>query len=107
MLGTPQPKPRPAALVKRERQAAIRQWDLQQSRLARQRSSGRCEMRVHGEGRCRRRDVVTHHILSGWGVRARGASALMENKLRLCDRCHRDLHARIVVRDGAAYRRIR
>lgn len=111
MMGTPQPKPaRPYALVKRERAAAREHWDRVQSVLARLRSEGRCEMRVIGQGRCRRRDVLTHHVLGGWGVRGRGRSALAENKLRLCTRCHANLHARILVRSDTApnlYRRLR
>ena len=59
--------------------------DLSENEKVRERSGGRCE-------RCGRRAVHVHHLMSGIGVRGRGASALAENKLHLCVECHQRAH---------------
>jgi hypothetical protein len=104
------PKPRPSLLDQRDRKAEIATLDRQESEKARIRANGRCEIFIVGEGRCKRRDLHTHHLISGWGKRARGNSALAENKLRVCALHHTELHGHVLVPEGPiqdhAYRRI-
>ena len=90
------PKPRPRLLDKRERASAIKALDEAGSNEARRRANGRCEIFVVSEGRCTRRDVQTHHMLGGRGVRARGKSALAIHKQRACLRCHEEITGRVL-----------
>lgn len=116
------PKPRPAALERKDRKSARDKADRDENQKVRGRSGGLCEavvvptpergsLHIYIGGvqkfRCTRRAVHIHHRLSGIGVRARGASALAANKFHLCDKCHRDIHAHILVPDGDYYRRVR
>ena len=114
-------KPRPAKLErtdKRKRRAAS---DEAENKKVRARSGGRCELiELHPNEwnpkysftakRCVRPALHIHHKIGGWGKRARGASILAENKLHLCERCHSDIHAHVLVPDGLAakdFRRIK
>lgn len=104
-------KSRPRALDKADRDKVIVSTDKAEDQKTKDRAAGRCEVFIAGQGRCLRRDTQTHHIQKGWGRRARGTSALAENKLRVCDRCHADLHGHVIVPEGAeqdkAFRRVR
>jgi hypothetical protein len=109
------PKSRPRLLDKRQRAAEIKTTDEAGSKQARLRANGCCEIFVVNEGRCSRRDVHTHHMLGGRGVRARGKSALAEHKQRVCPRCHEEIggHVLRLLQDGPspvftdAYERVR
>lgn len=98
----PQPKPRPRKLAKQDRTAKRVSFDEKESAKARVRANGQCEVYVRGEGRCRRRDCQTHHMLKGRGVRAHGESAFMIRKQRTCAICHSDIEAHVLtlVRQG-------
>lgn len=99
------PKGKPAKLEKADRLKARVSVDAAESRKVKARSGGQCEV-VNEFGRCVRRAVHVHHRLSGIGVRGRGASAKADNKLHLCDRCHGDIHAHVLIPDGPYFRRV-
>jgi hypothetical protein len=107
MRGLMFPKPRPSALEKADRRAALEAQDEKESKLVRERSNGQCEVLELGVIRCQRRAFHLHHRMGGHGVRGRGASALAVNKLHVCDQCHREIHAHILVPDGDTFRRLR
>lgn len=100
------PKPRPAALERKDRRASRNAEDVAENREVKARSGGQCEMN-DGRGRCRRRAVHIHHRIGGWGKRARGNSILAENKLHLCEQCHSEIHAHVLVPDGTFFRRVK
>lgn len=87
----------PKGETQRKRINAVRRKrrliDAAESAKVRERSGGRCEARI-GRVRCHARAVHVHHRLAGIGVRGRGASALADNKLHLCLRCHWLAHGR-------------
>ena len=102
-------KPRPAKLERADRKTAREKADKAESDKVKARSGGRCEMRVDravANLRCQRRAVHIHHMIGGWGKRARGISTLAANKLHLCNRCHSDIHAHVLVPDGDHFRRV-
>ena len=103
------PKPRPRKLEKADRRKARVSVDDRESAKVKARSGGQCEVRcVDGRPyRCPRRAIHVHHRLGGIGVRGHGDSAKAENKLHVCDRCHRDMHAHVLVPDGKQFRRMR
>ena len=101
----PQPKPRPSMLDKQDRRKALKSADLHENTKVKARSGGRCEM-VDGV-RCTYQAAHVHHLLGGIGVRGRGESRLAANKLHLCERCHSEIHAHILVPDGPRWRRVR
>ena len=82
------PKPRPRALDKQDRKAAIDAMDKSENAKVKIRSGGRCEGVIVGEGRCTRRAFSVHHMISGIGVRGRGVSALQKHKQAVCDGPH-------------------
>ena len=92
------PKPRPAALERKDRRRKLKAFDESESRKVRIRSTGRCEAVVIGEGRCPRHACHVHHMMGGNGVRGRGESAKMERKQHLCGGCHQDIGAHILKR---------
>src|SRR5688572_24538866 len=102
MLATACPKPRPKKLERDERRAGHKTLEQTEDAKARKRAGGRCECRVLVEGfnaahtRCYRRDVHTHHLIGGIGRRGRGKSALAINKLRVCEKCHRDITGHVL-----------
>lgn len=105
------PKPRPAALDRADRRKLRAKLDEAQNRIVRRRSGGRCEVLTPMKGlafhvRCPYRAVHVHHMLSGIGVRGLGQSALAINKLHCCRTCHADIHAHVLVCDGAYFRRV-
>jgi hypothetical protein len=103
------PKTRVKALEKADKAKAIEAQDRTENAKARKRAKGRCERVevvnasiVVGKGdvvevRCHRKDVHTHHLLSGIGRKNIGRSILASAKIRVCEKCHSDIHARILV----------
>jgi hypothetical protein len=81
------PKPKPAALVKDERDAAWRARDERESAKVRRRSKGICEVTIGGV-RCTLRGREVHHHIGGWKLRGRGESALAKNKTHCCIKHH-------------------
>lgn len=120
----PQPKPRPAKLERADRKSARESKDKAENLKVKARSGGRCEITEWTDWRheaisfietgkhpgafvrCKRRGLHVHHKLSGIGVRGRGASALAANKLHVCQDCHSDIHAHVLLADGAHFRRV-
>lgn len=119
MAGLLFPKPRPRKLEKLDRTKIRETLDRAENAKVKARSGGRCEMAEMTPRtnicspvswkpeRCARRAIHIHHKLSGIGVRGRGPSALAENKLHVCQRCHSDIHAHVLVPDGQFYRRVK
>lgn len=110
------PKPRAAALDRKDRRSARKAQDEAENKKVRQRSGGRCEVvdyviRVnepkHPYARCWHRAAHIHHRIGGWGKRARGTSILAENKLHVCADCHRLIHAHVLVPEGDSFRRVK
>lgn len=109
-------KGRPVALERQDRRTARKSADDAENTKVKARSGGRCEVYVKKfpdfrEGllvwwRCPRRAVHVHHLMGGIGVRGRGASAKASNKLHLCETCHREIHAHVLVPDGPHFRRL-
>jgi hypothetical protein len=110
MLGTPCPKDRPHALVKREREAALKAKDQAQNRKVKLRAQGRCEVREQTYWtdprvlpqairlRCQRAPVGDpHHLKGGYGRRNRGDSVLASQKIAVCRRCHSEITQNILV----------
>lgn len=95
------PKGRPRALDKAVRRKALEARDKRESDKARTRAAGRCEIEVVGQGRCLRRDTETHHMVGGWGKRARGTSYLADRKQRVCVVHHGQITARLLRRIGS------
>lgn len=112
MAFCPCPKPRPRKLEKADRLKQRVSVDDKESAKVKARSAGQCEVCWFGatgqvEYRCTRRAVHIHHQISGIGVRGRGESALAENKVHACDKCHSDMHAHVLVPvRGRLYRRV-
>jgi hypothetical protein len=108
-------KGRPAALLRQDVKRQRATLDELESVKVRSRSDGRCEVweqKATGKYaiavRCKRRAVHVHHVLNGNGTRARNESALAQNKLHICVRCHSDLHGKVLVPTGAGrYRRLK
>lgn len=78
-------KPQARMAAKKERDALVVSTDKQEDKLVKARSQGQCEVFVVGDGRCQKKGMSIHHMLSGWGRRARGRSALAEHKQHVCD----------------------
>lgn len=91
------PKSRPRALDKLARKNLIVSTDKAESKKAKDRAKGRCEVFVVGEGRCARKDQHTHHLLAGYGRRGKGRSGLAEHKQRVCEQ-HHDQITRHILR---------
>lgn len=89
------PKPRPQQLERDAQRKQSQSLDQAENAKVRWRSQGQCEVQElgrHGVARrCARRAGEIHHLLGGWGRRARGPSALAEHKLHVCKRCHREI----------------
>jgi hypothetical protein len=90
------PKGRVKALDKQDKQAALEALDKKESAKAKKRAGGRCEVRdLHV--RCWRKDVHTHHLISGIGKRNRGEKSILSTwKLRVCQMCHDAIHTKIL-----------
>jgi hypothetical protein len=86
----PIPKSRPRALDKEDRKKWIASTDKVEDKKVKARSKGQCEVFVVGHGRCQKRaEGDPHHMLGGWGRRARGRSALAKHKQHCCRTHHR------------------
>ena len=95
-----------------------RSKDEKESDKVRERSGGRCEIRVIGEPACRNRGLHVHHMIGG-RMRARGISALAQHKQHACCGHHFQIGGELgkgktLVREGAAtpwftdkYRRVK
>ena len=105
------PKPRPAALERADRRNRLKADDLLENAKVKARSGGRCEIvlvftfkKWHGPAwptpRCTRRAVHIHHMIGGWGKRARGNSQLAEHKQYACAGCHSDITGHVLKRIG-------
>lgn len=67
-----------------------RSRDERGSDEARDRSGGKCEIKVIGEPTCRVRAAEIHHMIGG-RMRGRGASALAQHKQHACERHHKQI----------------
>lgn len=102
------PKGRPAKLAKADRTKAREDIDKRENVKVKARSGGRCEIHWRYEGsrtlmaaRCQRRSVPgVHHMIGGWGKRARGNSLLAEHKQDVCTKCHSDITGKVLRRVG-------
>ena len=114
------PKPRPAKLERLDRKRERARIDRLENAKVKRRSTGFCEVIVTVGERidkdfgpvtvtrvCPRHAAHVHHLLCGIGVRGRGESALARNKLHVCAKCHSDIHAKVLIRDGSTWRRMR
>lgn len=100
----PFPKPRPAAFDKLDRKAKREALDERESKRVKLRSGGRCEA-VIDTLRCNRRASQMHHMIGGWGKRARGPSVLAEHKQHVCTLCHHQITNHLITRIGSAVKR--
>ena len=99
MSGLLYPKPArgTALLERRERAAQRRGFDRAENRKVKARSGGRCEVlfapdgRHHDDPRCNFRASHVHHMIGGWGKRARGISILAKHKQHVCAPCHQEI----------------
>jgi hypothetical protein len=93
-------KPRPAALDRHDRRTARETVDERESKKVRKRSGGQCEIRIVRRPRCRKRAWQIHHMIGGWGKRARGPSLLAKHKQHVCNDCHPLLTGNVLKRRG-------
>jgi len=106
MPGLRFPKPRPAALERQDRRRERTTRDEAENMSVRARSGGRCEVTEDllssdlPPRRCRRRAWHIHHMIGGWGRRARGPSILAEHKQHVCAECHEAITRHILQRVG-------
>jgi len=83
--GTPKADAKAARTRTREAQ------DEAESAKVKIRSKGQCEVVWElktAASRCDHRATEIHHLIGGWGRRARGESLRAERKLHACGRCH-------------------
>ena len=100
--GLRHPKP-PATTDRAARKGAQRAKDRRESEKVRVRSGGRCEVFVSSgywrfdchPGRCYRRAVHVHHMLSGHGNRLSAKGVEAKRKQHVCDTCHQDIEGGI------------
>ena len=93
--GLRHPKPAPQRTKRSWQQAE----DRAESAKVRVRSGGRCEVFVGSgywrfdcqPGRCYRRAVHVHHMLSGRGSRLSAEGVKAERKQHVCNSCHSDI----------------
>jgi len=110
-MGIPCPKPLPSKLAREAKRSRIKADDEAENKIVRKRSGGRCEVielhpnpwdprRSFTAKRCERRAVHIHHMIGGWGKRARGKSKLAEFKQHACVECHSDITGHVLRREG-------
>lgn len=92
--GKPITKPRPAALLKKDRAKRKESIEERENRKVKARSKGQCEVRERYSDsivpyRCMRAAREIHHFLGGMGRRGIKESALAENKLHVCSIDHK------------------
>jgi hypothetical protein len=93
------PKSRVRALDKQDKAAALATQDKAENAKAKARAKGRCEVFEEGTRmamRCYRKDMHTHHLLAGIGRKNIGRSILASAKIRVCQQCHADIHAKVL-----------
>lgn len=91
------PKARPRALDKDDKKKLVVSADKAEDKLVKARSKGQCEVFVVGVGRCQKKgEGDPHHMLGGWGRRARGRSALAEHKQHCCKKHHDEITKHIL-----------
>lgn len=100
------PKGPPQAVRTRQRKADRAREDARENAKVKTRSGGRCEVwELPRQGvfqRCHRFAMPgVHHLICGWGKRNRGVSIKAEHKLAICQKCHRDIHDKILVPIGS------
>lgn len=87
----PLSKGTPKADLKAQRDKLREKVDEAENKKVKARSGGQCEiwweMKVTAV-RCDNRAAHVHHMISGWGRRARGKSVLAEHKQHACALCH-------------------
>lgn len=99
------PKGKPAKLQKEKRTKDRLDIDDEESKKVKERSGGQCEVKAFGQRsrivkRCQRRAFHVHHMIGGWGKRARGISVKAEHKQHVCADCHSDITAHVLRRIG-------
>jgi hypothetical protein len=95
----------PAKVEKAERTTKRLKTDADESDKAKDRSKGQCEVVWFGRKarrvqRCPKVARQIHHMIGGWGQRARGKSILMEHKQHVCDDCHPLITGHVLRRIG-------
>lgn len=95
----------PAKVEKAKRTAKRLATDEDESDKVKVRSGGRCEAVWWGKRnrvvrRCEKRAIHLHHMIGGWGKRARGKSILAEHKQHLCVECHGLIGGHVLRRVG-------
>ena len=115
-MGLKFPKPRPAALDRADRRKALKAADEAENKKVRARSGGQCDVVIERYAephdsdpfnrwcltfsRCGRRATQVHHMIGGWGKRARGNSKLAEHKQYCCNTCHKEITGHVLKRVG-------
>ena len=99
------PKGKPAKVEKAERTRKRLASDDEESDKVKERSGGRCEITWFGKKarrvkRCEKRAFHVHHMIGGWGKRARGISILAEHKQHACEDCHGLITGHVMRRVG-------
>lgn len=100
------PKGTPRAVVKAKKDKVRLDIDAEETKKAQARSGGRCEVQWFGKTarkvqRCTRPIMPgIHHMISGWGKRARGKSLLAEHKQAVCKECHERITHKVLRRIG-------
>jgi hypothetical protein len=79
--------------------------DDEESDKVKARSKGQCEVVWFGRKarrvqRCTKRGSQVHHMIGGWGKRARGISILADHKQHVCDHCHPLITGHVLRRVG-------
>lgn len=96
----------PKAVEKAKRTAERVKSDKDENADVKARSGGRCEIKWFGKKakrvqRCKRPSVPgVHHMIGGWGKRARGPSLLAKHKQDVCAECHGLITSHVLRRIG-------
>lgn len=96
----------PAKVEKAKRTSKRLASDEEETAKVHERSKGQCEVTWFGKKakkitRCQRpRMLGVHHMISGWGKRARGLSLLAAHKQDVCAECHDLITGKVLKRVG-------
>jgi len=101
------PKGRPRALDKAVRRKALEAFDTRESAKVKVRSGGRCEVfELPPTGsvvaRCPHRATEVHHMIGGWGKRARGMSVEADCKQHVCHKHHTEITGHVLTLRSAS-----